>query len=109
MDDIFNFDFLDSNNPSDGLANSLRSGDDKVNKWRIDLFEGVYKNLLDSIKNIDKYLKNNYYLYSIPITFNGAIINKELKKCFMKHIIIRLNREKFKLKLINKCTLLITW
>mgnify|MGYP000203147012 CR=1 FL=1 len=109
MDDIFNIDFLDSKKSGDGLANSLRNGDDKLNNLRTELFNGIYDNLLNTIKNTNKYLKKNHCVYSIPPTFNGVVIYKELRKCFMKHVIIRLNREKFDLNLINKNTILIKW
>ena len=108
---IFSIDILDSDkNDSDKLADNLKKiGQEKLTEVRIKLFEDVYDNLLKRIKNNSKYMKKSYCLYQLPNTFNGIVLYDELKKCFMKHIVKRLYKENFKIKIIDKNTILIKW
>ncbi len=108
--DIFDIDFLDKSLSSNKLADNLNeSANKRINELRINLFNKLYDNLLKSIKNNNKYLMKKFCVYVIPDTFEGVVIYKELKRVFMKHIIMKLYKENFNIDMVNKDTIIIKW
>jgi hypothetical protein len=108
-DDVFDINILDSRSKNciaDKLVDEKKS---KLDKLRIDLFNGIYENVLNCVKNNNKYLHKSYCVYSLPQSFKGVVLHKELKRAFMKALITKLHRENFFINLVNKETIFISW